>query len=74
MRTVWKRALGYSLLSVYFLVFMEWLFFITKPSFFSALNAQQSLTVLFVTPLPYVCIVQATFLVLLPFDIARART
>jgi hypothetical protein len=31
-------------------------------------------TVLFVTPLPYVCIVQATFLVLLPFDIARART
>jgi hypothetical protein len=31
-------------------------------------------TVLFVTPLPYVCIVLATFLVLLPFDIARART
>jgi hypothetical protein len=53
---------------------MEWLFFITKPSFFSALNAPQSLTVLFVAPLPYVCIVLATLLVLLPFDIARART
>ena len=36
---------------------MEWLFYVTKPSFFSVLTLPQSATVLLVAPLPYAIVV-----------------
>ena len=48
----WGRIVGLTLLAVYFYVFMEWLFFVTKPSFMSSLPLSESLLVLAVSPGP----------------------
>jgi arylsulfatase A-like enzyme len=44
----WFRAIALTGLAVYIYVFMEWVFFATKPSFMSSMNAAQKLMVLFV--------------------------
>ncbi len=41
-----------SIFYVYFYIFMEWLFFVTKPSFFSAIGAYEEILILVITPLP----------------------
>lgn len=41
-----------TLFAVYLYIFMEWLFFVTKPSFMSALGFLEIMQVLWVTPLP----------------------
>ena len=48
----WKLLVALAVFSVYFYVFMEWLFFATKPSFMSALDIPSSLLILSVAPLP----------------------
>ena len=42
----WKRLSVAAILSAYFCLAMEWLFFATKPSFLSALSWKESLSVL----------------------------
>ena len=46
------RIVGLTLSAVYFYVFMEWIFFVTKPSFMSSLSLSESLLVLAVSPGP----------------------
>ena len=46
------RVLGLTFLAVYFYVFMEWLFFVTKPSFMSSLPWSESLLILAVSSGP----------------------
>ena len=48
----WKFLSICTILSIYFYIFFEWLFFATKPSFMSALNLFDMLQILVVTPLP----------------------
>ena len=48
----WRLLAALGVLSVYVYVFMEWLFFATKPSFMSALDVPSSLLILFGAPLP----------------------
>jgi len=54
MMETWKRAVGISLLAIYFFAFIEWLFFFTKPSFLSMLGFSEAVLVLSIAPLPYV--------------------
>ncbi|MDE2667095.1 MAG: sulfatase-like hydrolase/transferase [Acidobacteriota bacterium] len=46
------RVFGLTFLAVYFYVFMEWLFFVTKPSFMSSLPLSESLLILAVSSGP----------------------
>ena len=46
------RIAGLTCLAVYFYLFMEWVFFVTKPSFMSSLPLSESLLVLAVSPGP----------------------
>ena len=48
----WGRIVGLTWLAVYFYMFMEWLFFVTKPSFMSSLPLSESVRVLAVSPGP----------------------
>ena len=48
----WGRIVGLTWLAVYFYLFMEWLFLVTKPSFMSSLPLSESLLVLAVSPGP----------------------
>ena len=48
----WGRVFGLTLLAVYFYVFMEWLFLVTKPSFMSSLPLSESLLILAVSSGP----------------------
>jgi arylsulfatase A-like enzyme len=50
----WRPHLVASILAVYFYVFMEWLFFVTKPSFIAGLGTAERLGILLITPLPLV--------------------
>ena len=45
----WGRVLGLTCMAVYFYVFMEWLFFVTKPSFMSSLPLSETLLILAVS-------------------------
>ena len=45
----WGQTVGLTCLAVYFYVFMEWLFFVTKPSFMSSLPLFESLLILTVS-------------------------
>ena len=47
----WKRLSAAAILSAYFALAMEWLFFATKPSFLSALSWEESLSILLRAPL-----------------------
>ena len=53
MGALWLATVRFTILTLYFFVSMEWLFYVTKPSFFSVLTPLQSATVLLVAPLPY---------------------
>jgi hypothetical protein len=57
MPVLWRRTAAYAVLALYILFFMEWLFYVTKPSFFSVLSPSQALAVLLVAPLPYLLVV-----------------
>ena len=48
-----------AILLVYLHVFMEWLFFVTKPSFFSALGSRETTLTLLITPLPLAALAAA---------------
>jgi hypothetical protein len=48
----WQPLALVTLLAVYLLVLMEWVFFVTKPSFLSILDGQQRTMVVFLAPLP----------------------
>lgn len=50
--TSWPTLAVVTLFSIYLLVLMEWLFFVTKPSFLAALDPGSRLVVLALTPLP----------------------
>ena len=56
----WGQIVGLTLLAVYFYMFMEWLFFVTKPSFMSSLTLSESLLVLVVSPSPVLVALVAT--------------
>lgn len=45
----WKKLFSLTILVVYFYIFMEWLFFATKPSFLNGMDFRENLTVLFVS-------------------------
>jgi hypothetical protein len=62
---------AYTVLALYFLFAMEWLFYVTKPSFFSVLTPWQSVMVLLVAPLPYAVVALAWLS--LPVSTALAR-
>lgn len=50
----WVVRIFLTILCIYFYVLMEWLFFVTKPSFVSTLSTVDTVQVLLVTPLPLV--------------------
>ena len=50
----WMAQAVLIVFAVYFYVFMEWLFFLTKPSFMSSLGKSGTVRVLFATPAPFV--------------------
>ena len=60
----WGRIVGLTMLAVYFYVFMEWLFFVTKPSFMSSLPLSGSLLVLVVSPGPVLAVLVAPLVLL----------
>lgn len=49
-----SQYLSFTVIAVYFYTLMEWLFFVTKPSFLDLLSWQEKLQILFVSPLPWV--------------------
>jgi len=52
--------LSLAVVSVYAYTLMEWLFYVTKPSFMDLLQWQEKLQILFVSPLPWVFIALLT--------------
>jgi len=50
--TSWPALAVTTILSIQLLVFMEWVFFVTKPSFLAVLETERRLVVLGLTPLP----------------------
>jgi arylsulfatase A-like enzyme len=49
LHTSWLKALVLSALSIHVYVFMEWVFFSTKPSFMSLMDMKQKIMILFVS-------------------------
>lgn len=58
------KTVTFTVLSCYLFVFMEWLFFFTKPSFLNNLTAFEHLIVILTSPLPLIIIF---LILLLPF-------
>ncbi|OEU81202.1 MAG: hypothetical protein BA873_16085 [Desulfobulbaceae bacterium C00003063] len=52
----WKIQGILTILIIYFYIFMEWLFFVTKPSFMTTLSLVEKLQMLWVSPLPVIII------------------
>ncbi len=52
----WMTLIILTVLTAYFYVLMEWLFFTTKPSFMSTLSLLDNLKVLWVAPIPLVAV------------------
>ncbi len=50
---LWKGVLALSIWVIYFYVFNEWLFFLTKPSFMSSLGLFDKVLILATTPVPF---------------------
>ena len=70
----WMVLVILTVLTVYFYIFMEWLFFVTKQSFMSSLGLVDKLQVLWVTPAPFVMLAALTlFIILVPAIIVRKR-
>lgn len=68
----WAAQAILTVLVIYFYVFMEWLFFVTKPSFMSKLGFIETMQLLFVTPIPLIVIcVAGLFLCFIPAIIVR---
>ncbi|MGE5465164.1 MAG: sulfatase [Syntrophothermus sp.] len=63
----WRSLFILTLLVSYFFVFMEWVFFVTKPSFMSAMSLVEKLETLFVTG--GVLAILSTLILLIPFFI-----
>lgn len=55
----WGPIVGLTVSAVYFYMFMEWLFLVTKPSFMSSLPFSESLLILAVSPGPVLVAVVA---------------
>ena len=70
---VWKRSVSYSLLALYFGAFMEWLFYVTKPSFLSLLSFPEALLILFIAPLPWAALILLGLSLLLLLQRAASR-
>ena len=51
---LWPKIFVYTTLGVYFYVFMEWIFFITKTSFMSAMNLLQQIRVFLLSSLIFI--------------------
>lgn len=49
----WKKLFSVIVISAYFYVFMEWLFFITKPSFMSILKFLEKVDILMISSLAF---------------------
>ena len=47
--TFWKRLFIITILSSFFYIFMEWLFFVTMPSFMSMMNVQDKALIFFIS-------------------------
>lgn len=45
----WKKLFSLTILVAYFYIFMEWLFFATKPSFLNGMSLYENLVILFVS-------------------------
>jgi hypothetical protein len=54
MKETWFKAIALTCIAVYVYVFMEWVFFATKPSFMSSMNLEQKITVFFVSSFVFV--------------------
>jgi arylsulfatase A-like enzyme len=59
-----KPAAVFAVWAIYFYLFMEWLFFSTKPSFLSASTLSERVAVLLLAPLPLALLALAIILVL----------
>jgi len=59
-----KPAAVFAVLAIYFYLFMEWLFFATKPSFLYASTLSERVMVLLLAPLPLALLALALILVL----------
>ncbi len=69
----WRFLAICTVISIYFHVGMEWLFFVTKPSFMSVLGFKQQLVILALSPLPLVVVGLAVFSPLWALGLAMGR-
>ena len=60
----WQRLFGLTILAIYFYVFMEWLFFVTKPSFMDTMPFGKKLEVFLLTGLVPVLLALACLVIL----------
>jgi arylsulfatase A-like enzyme len=63
----WRQLFSVTVLAAFFYIFMEWLFFVTKPSFMNMLSYQEKVGILLISGLflsIYCMAVLATFIVL----------
>ncbi|MFC1669044.1 sulfatase-like hydrolase/transferase [Spirochaetota bacterium] len=70
----WKFTFYSMVLSVYLYVFMEWLFFVTKPSFLSSYNTFEQVAVLLITPIPFLAGIISMFFLLMLLGSAIKKT
>jgi len=63
-----KTLYAITICTIYFYIFMEWLFFATKPSFMSSLNNSEKISLLFVSPLPIIILISLIFLIAILFS------
>src|SRR5574339_377290 len=66
---VWLRSLYLTISLVYLYVFMEWIFFVTKPSFMSTLTTLQDIRVYFLTS--FILVVPAILVVFLMWGVSQ---
>lgn len=74
MPDLWRRTAGYAISAVYLLFFMEWLFHVTKPSFFSVLDRPQALLVLPIAPVPTLLLTLIALAALRPLGLRTSPT
>ena len=71
MPPLWRTPILVTLLAIYLQVFLEWLFFVTKPSHFSSLTYGERVLMLLAIPLPLVVV---GLLVVFPFLLLASET
>ncbi len=63
-----------TVLAVYFYIMMEWLFFVTKPSFMSTLGFIEALKILWIAPIPLIAMgIAWVFIFWIPSGLIRIR-